>query len=73
MLRKAVRQVSGKVTRTKNGKDRPVKTLSSEQIRGLIEARAYEIYLSRNATDGDRVSDWIAAENQIKKELRLNC
>lgn len=38
-------------------------TFSEEQIR----ERAYEIYLARGGQNGDEVSDWIAAERELKE------
>jgi hypothetical protein len=36
---------------------------SEEQIR----QRAYEIYLARGGQEGDEVSDWLAAERELKE------
>ena len=43
---------------------------SEEQIRD----RAYQIYLSRGAEDGNDVSDWLTAERELKNvsEKELN-
>jgi hypothetical protein len=38
-------------------------TPQSEQ---RIRERAYEIYLARGGQDGDEVSDWVAAEREVK-------
>jgi hypothetical protein len=38
-------------------------TRSEQQIR----ERAYEIYLARGGQGGDEVSDWLAAEREVKK------
>ena len=32
-----------------------------------IRERAYEIYLARGGQDGDEVSDWLAAERELKE------
>lgn len=32
-----------------------------------IRQRAYEIYLSREGQEGDEVSDWLAAERELKE------
>jgi hypothetical protein len=37
--------------------------LSEQQIR----QRAYEIYLARGGQEGDEVSDWLAAERELKE------
>ena len=36
---------------------------SEQQIR----ERAYEIYLARGGQEGDEVSDWLAAERELKE------
>lgn len=48
------------------------RVLSPEEIHGLIKAKAYEIFLKRGNRSGDQVSDWLNAERQVKKELRIN-
>ena len=37
------------------------------QTEQQIRERAYEIYLARGGQDGDEVSDWIAAERELKE------
>jgi hypothetical protein len=32
-----------------------------------VRQRAYEIYLSREGQEGDQVSDWLAAECELKE------
>jgi len=32
-----------------------------------IRDRAYEIYLARGGQNGDEVSDWLAAESELKE------
>jgi len=36
--------------------------------RPRIEARAYELYLLRGDQEGDALSDWLAAEREIKAD-----
>lgn len=31
-----------------------------------VRTRAYEIYLSRGGSDGDELSDWLSAEQQVR-------
>jgi hypothetical protein len=38
-------------------------SISEQQIR----ERAYEIYLARGDQNGDEVSDWLAAERELKE------
>jgi hypothetical protein len=33
-----------------------------------IRARAYEIYLSRNGSEGDAYNDWLQAEQELKAD-----
>jgi hypothetical protein len=35
-----------------------------------IRERAYEIYLARGGQDGDEVSDWLAAEQEVNESIR---
>jgi hypothetical protein len=39
---------------------------STQQSEQRIRERAYEIYLARGGQDGDEVSDWVAAERELK-------
>ena len=32
-----------------------------------IRARAYEIYLTRGPNDGDHLTDWLAAERELRR------
>jgi Protein of unknown function (DUF2934) len=40
---------------------------STPQKEQQIRERAYEIYQARGGQDGDEVSDWIAAERELKE------
>ena len=40
-----------------------------EERRRLIQQKAYEIYLSRGASGGGEVEDWLAAEKVVDAEL----
>ncbi len=40
---------------------------ASPQSEQHIRERAYKIYLARGGQDGDEVSDWLAAEREVKK------
>lgn len=44
--------------------------LSTADIYGLIQKRAYEIYCNRRNEPGDQVNDWLVAEKQVRTELR---
>lgn len=46
-----------------------VATLSVTELQDRIAARAYEIYLSRNGTDGDDLSNWLLAEHEVLATL----
>jgi len=37
----------------------------SDYLHDRIAARAYELYLSRGASDGMAVEDWLAAEREL--------
>lgn len=59
-----------KDTTTKNKKKATCR-LTNDEIRNLIEMRAFEIYCNRSGGPGDQLSDWLMAEKQIKQELQL--
>lgn len=50
--------------RTSDGTDVPVRMVDGDRVR----MRAYEIYLSRGAGDGDALSDWLQAEREVSEE-----
>lgn len=59
---------------TAGGRKTPTKSfprLTPEEIHRIIETKAYELYCSRGTNPGDKVSDWLRAEKQVRKELRL--
>jgi hypothetical protein len=47
--------------------------MSSDQLKPEIEKRAKEIFLKRQASkvQGNEVSDWLAAEKEIKAKYQL--
>lgn len=44
--------------------DRSTESAANEEE---VRTRAYEIYLSRGGSDGDEVSDWLSAEQQVRR------
>lgn len=44
--------------------------LGHEEVRALIEKKAYELYCSRDCHAGNELSDWLKAEAEIRKECR---
>jgi Protein of unknown function (DUF2934) len=40
---------------------------STPQSEQQIRERAYEIYLAREGQQGDQLSDWLAAERELKE------
>ncbi len=48
------------------------KPISHDALEQSIRDRAYFIYLNRGCTHGCAKQDWLDAEKQVKKELRLN-
>jgi hypothetical protein len=52
---------------------RPAK-ISQQLLEQRIRERSYEIYTKRAAhgQDGSEAGDWLAAEQSVKKELRLS-
>jgi hypothetical protein len=52
----------------------PAKTKSKidpEQLEAEIHKRAHEIFLERGEKEGDALSDWLQAEQEIKKKYNL--
>jgi hypothetical protein len=43
--------------------------LSAADLQDRIAARAYEIFLARNGTPGDDLSDWLRAEHEVCSAL----
>lgn len=41
--------------------------MATPQTEQQIRERAYEIYLARGGREGDEVSDWLAAERELKE------
>ena len=41
-------------------------TTEAMPLEEQIRARAYEIYLQREGTEGDAVDDWLRAESEIR-------
>jgi hypothetical protein len=39
---------------------------SDDDVERRIRHRAYEIYCSRNASDGNELDDWLAAEREVR-------
>lgn len=81
MLRRVMKKRAKNTTKTKakpttTSTRKPRKSarsqaLSGEQISELIQTRAYEIYRQRNWDQGDHMSDWLTAENQVRQELGI--
>ena len=45
----------------------PNKPSLTPQTEQQIRERAYEIFLARGSQEGDQVSDWVAAERELKE------
>jgi hypothetical protein len=45
----------------------PIALLPPADEHTRIERRAYELYLQRGEGEGDHLSDWLAAEREIKE------
>jgi hypothetical protein len=63
----------GKVTVKATDKKNAGTQLSLESFKAVVEKRAKEHFLMREATNepGDALSDWLAAEREIKKEYKI--
>jgi len=47
------------------------KKISPEQMQEEIRKRAHEISLERHTRGGDSMSDWLEAEQEIKKKYKV--
>lgn len=47
------------------------KTVTPEELTQRIRKRAQEIYEQRGCAAGHELENWLEAERQVKKELRL--
>jgi hypothetical protein len=45
--------------------------VSIEELSGLIEKRAFEIFLERGAGHGNHDGDWYAAEREVKAKYSV--
>lgn len=45
-------------------------TVTEEELREMIEKRAYELFLERGGHHGEHESDWYHAEEEIKSRLK---
>lgn len=48
------------------------KAVTPEELNQRIRKRAQEIFEKRGRTAGHELEDWLSAERQVKKELRLS-
>lgn len=67
----ATRKTTTKTTTTTRNATVP-KTRAAADIQltaDQIRQRAYEIYLRRNGGPGDQTSDWVQAEQELRREL----
>lgn len=69
-----VKSTTKPTTKTTSKSKRSKKKISftPEAIEELIKQKAFEIYSKRGQGPGDPMGDWINAEKQVKKELRLS-
>ena len=62
-----LRSISKKAAKPSAAPARP--TLTEEELRHQIEARAYGFYLERGKEDGHDLADWLQAEEQVLSEI----
>lgn len=62
-----------RLSKNQSNNNKPAKktSLSPEDIRKLVEKKAYEVFCSRKNRPGDHLSDWLVAERQVKIELGI--
>lgn len=56
---------------TKATKARGHRHVTPELLFSMTKERAFEIYSQRGHNPGDEMSDWLEAERQIKRDLKL--
>lgn len=52
------------------GEERPLASITQQDLENEIQERAFYIYLQRG-TEGDPLSDWLQAEAEIKRKYGL--
>lgn len=57
--------------RVQNKKDSRCGMIDSTQLQAEIQKRAYEIFQKRGCKPGNDLANWLEAERQIKRELRI--
>lgn len=74
--KKSGRASKGKTKKTPGEKKSPSPeepktiTITEEDLRELVEKRAYELYLERGGHHGEHESDWYRAEEEIKARFK---
>jgi hypothetical protein len=65
-------QGGAKMAHDKGQHSKPQNKVPSEaDLRGEIRQRAEEIYNKRGGSPGDELSDWLAAEKEVKRKYGL--
>ncbi|MFH1830552.1 MAG: DUF2934 domain-containing protein [Pseudomonadota bacterium] len=54
------------------GKTSSFLDFSNPEVFESIKKRAYELYCKRGQTPGNDMKDWLEAEKQVKRELRIS-
>ena len=61
-----------KNTDSQKTNDEPAAPLDGSDLRGQIEKRAYEIWMSSGFGDGNEVAHWLQAETEVLAERQKN-
>ena len=73
----AVKKTSGKtritkaISKTIRKKKSRTLNVGQDEIFEMVRVRAYDLYCSRNSGSGDEMSDWVKAEQLVRKDLGL--
>ena len=67
-----IKKTTRKTPRAKKATQKTKKKIDPQKIREEIRKRAYEIFLERGEKEGDKLSDWLQAEREIKKKYKIS-
>jgi|GEM_PF-1396541 len=66
----STRKMSGRTVSTTTGGQQS-SNISPERFFDLTRERAFELYCRRGSGSGDATGDWLEAEKQVRKKLKL--
>ena len=70
VIKKLTKKTTAKKTKTSSSRKKTSKKMTTEELSGLIEQKAYELYVNRGYTHGDDQGDWYEAEKAVLSNLK---